>query len=192
MRPHLALDEQVVRGLEPAHGPQRRRAEVPVGTHAQEALQVCDLGPGRAHVSMRRGWARERDVAPAAWAGAAKPVAFAPTAVAATARGTLMRVTVRRWWAAARRRCARSCEQRHRSTGRGRAKVERSSSSPRRDSPRRRTDPAVNGMWGSRKANCSNPAPAAPARGYPWLKPVRRMAPQPCLRRTMSYTPARR
>ncbi len=48
VRPGLSVDEQAVRGLEPAHGPQRRRAEPAVRVHAQQALQVDDLGPARA------------------------------------------------------------------------------------------------------------------------------------------------
>ena len=48
MRPGLAVDEQAVGGLEPAHCPQRRRAEGAVRVHPQQALQMDDLGPGRA------------------------------------------------------------------------------------------------------------------------------------------------
>jgi hypothetical protein len=62
--------------------------------------------------------------------------------------------------------------------------VERSSSSPRRDSPGRRYRPGGERRVVNPFVNCSEL--------YASLKPVRRMAPQPCLRRAMSYIPARR
>ena len=47
VRSDLAVDEQAVLGLEPAHGPQRRLAEVAVAVHAEQSLQVGHLGAGR-------------------------------------------------------------------------------------------------------------------------------------------------
>jgi hypothetical protein len=48
VRADLAVDEQAVRGLEPAHRLERRGAEAAVHAHAQQALQVGDLRSRRA------------------------------------------------------------------------------------------------------------------------------------------------
>ena len=67
VRADLAVDQQPVLGLEAAHGAQRRVTEVAVGAHAQQSLEVGDVGAGRAvaqdavRVDARPGLAARRE-----------------------------------------------------------------------------------------------------------------------------------